>query len=77
MVATLTESLISKPDLVASTYALLAASSSFTGSETPVILEVSTLTTPVPLGASTIFPFAPSVMVTVPVVLFPVLSTRL
>ena len=52
VVAILTDSLTSKPDLVASTYALLAASSSLTGSDTPVILEVSTFTTPVPLGAN-------------------------
>ena len=56
---------------------LLAASSSLTGSETPVILEVSTFTTPVPSGAITIFPFAPSANVIVPVVAFPVLSTKL
>ena len=48
-----------------------------TGSETPVILEVSTFTTPVPSGAITIFPFAPLDNVTVPVVAFPVLSIKL
>ena len=66
VVATLTESLISKACFTASTYAFVAASCAPVGSVTFIILEVFTLTVPDPFGFNERAPLAFVVLISLP-----------